>query len=281
MEHHVFGIVIFAATLHALWNFATKKISGNLAAIWIGLCGSSLLMAPLAAFLLASESVTCSAVPYITATGIIHSLYFYFIGKSYKRGAISVVYPVARGVGVCGTAIVAIILLSEKISMTGGAGIFAVCCGILSIGLSEAGSREGKQAFGYAFIVGMLISGFSIVDKIGVSLINPIIYIWAMFSIAAFCLAPVVLLKERTALREAWCGMKWASGVIGVGSIITYLLILYAFRLGNVSYAVAVREFAVVIGAALGIIFLREKLTIPKLTGICLIMTGLILIKLA
>lgn len=281
MEHHVFGIVIFAAILHALWNFATKKISGNLAAIWIGLCASSLLMAPLAAFLLPSENATCSAIPYIIATGIIHSLYFYFIGKSYKCGAISVVYPVARGVGVCGTAITAVILLSEKISMTGGAGIFAVCCGILSIGLSEAVSSEGKQAFGYAFVVGILISSFSIVDKIGVSLTNPVIYIWAMFSIAAFCLAPVVLLKERTALREAWCGMKWASGIIGFGSVITYLLILYAFRLGNVSYAVAVREFAVVIGAALGIIFLHEKLTIPKLAGICLIMTGLILIKLA
>ena len=75
--------------------------------------------------------------------------------------------------------------------------------------------------------------------------------------------------------------MKWASGVIGFGSIVTYLLILYAFRLGNVSYAVAVREFAVVIGAALGIIFLHEKLTMPKIIGICLIMAGLILIKMA
>jgi uncharacterized membrane protein len=61
----------------------------------------------------------------------------------------------------------------------------------------------------------------------------------------------------------------------------TYLLILYAFRLGNVSYAVAVREFAVVIGAALGVIFLGEKLTKLKVVGIVSIMVGLLLIKLA
>lgn len=281
MEHHVFGIVIFAATLHALWNFATKKISGNLAAIWVGICGSSLLMAPLAAFLISTEDVTRSVLPYVTATGVIHAFYFYFIGRSYKLGAISVVYPVARGVGVCGTAVVAIALLSEKVSLTGGAGILSVCCGILSIGLCEAKTRESRKAFGYALIVGMLISGFSIVDKVGVSLVHPVIYIWAMFSISACCLAPVVLLRERETLREAWREMKWASGVIGFGSIVTYLLILYAFRLGNVSYAVAVREFAVVIGSALGIIFLHEKLTAPKFVGICLIMAGLILIKMA
>jgi drug/metabolite transporter (DMT)-like permease len=267
--------------LHALWNFVTKKISGNLAVIWIGLCGSSLLITPVSLVLLFKEEATSSALPYIIATGFIHAGYFYFIGKSYEKGAISIVYPVARGVGVCGTAITAIFLLSEKISAIGGAGILFVCCGVLSIGSRETATRESKQAFCYALIVGILITGYSIVDKVGVSLINPVVYIWAMFSIAAICLAPVVLMMELNNILEIWNRMKWASGIIGLGSIMTYLLILYAFRLGNVSYAVAVREFAVVIGAALGIVFLGEKLTKQKVVGIVAIIVGLILIKLA
>jgi drug/metabolite transporter (DMT)-like permease len=281
MELYVFGIVIFAAMLHALWNFVTKKISGNLTVIWIGLCGSSLLMTPVSLVLLFKEEATSSALPYIIATGLIHACYFYFIGKSYEKGAISIVYPVARGVGVFGTAITATFFLSEMISAIGGAGILLVCSGVLSIGLRETATRESKRAFYYALIVGVLITGYSTVDKVGVSLINPLVYIWAMFSIAAICLAPVVLMMDLNKVREIWNRMKWASGIIGLGSITTYLLILYAFRLGNVSYAVAVREFAVVIGAALGVVFLGEKLTKQKVVGIAAIIVGLILIKLA
>jgi uncharacterized membrane protein len=161
----------------------------------------------------------------------------------------------------------------------GGAGILFVCIGILSIGLRESGTSEDRQAFRHALIVGVLITGYSIVDKIGVSLMNPVFYIWAMFSIAAICLAPIVLLTEAAMLRAAWKEMKWESGFIGLGSITTYLLILHAFRLGNVSYAVAVREFSVVIGVALGVAFLGEKLTMRKLAGITAITVGIILIK--
>jgi uncharacterized membrane protein len=279
MESYVFGILIFAALLHALWNFVAKKISGNLAVIWMGLCGSSLLLIPVALVLIFSGETAFPALPYIIATGLIHAAYFYFIGKSYEKGAISTVYPVSRGTGICGTAVVAILFLSEKISAMGGAGILFICIGILSIGLRESGMREGRQAFRHALIVGLLITGYSIVDKIGVSLMNPILYIWAMFSIAATCLAPIVLLTEAATLRAAWKEMKWESGFIGLGSITTYLLILYAFRLGNVSYAVAVREFSVVIGVALGVAFLGEKLTMRKLAGITAITVGIILIK--
>ena len=108
---------------------------------------------------------------------------------------------------------------------------------------------------------------------------NPVLYIWAMFSIAAICLAPIVFLTEPATLREVWKKTKWESGFIGLGSIATYLLVLYAFRLGNVSYAVAVREFSIVIGVALGVVFLGEKLTMRKLAGITAITFGIILIK--
>jgi uncharacterized membrane protein len=281
MESYVFGILIFAALFHALWNFVAKKISGNLAVIWMGLCGSSLLLIPVALVLIFSGEAVSPALPYVIATGLIHAAYFYYIGKSYEQGAISTVYPVARGAGVCGTAVVAVLLLSEKISVMGGAGILFVCIGILTMGLRESGTPEGKQAFRHALIVGVLITGYSIVDKVGVSLMNPVLYIWALFSIAAICLAPVVFLTEPATLREVWKEMKWECGFIGLGSMATYLLVLYAFRLGNVSYAVAVREFSIVVGVALGVAFLGEKLTMRKLAGITAITVGIILIKMA
>lgn len=57
-------------------------------------------------------------------------------------------------------------------------------------------------------------------------------------------------------------------------------MILFAFTMGPVSYIVAVREFAVVLGALAGIIFLKERFAISKVIAICLIVIGIISIKL-
>ena len=70
-------------------------------------------------------------------------------------------------------------------------------------------------------------------------------------------------------------------GIIGAGSMGTYLIILYAFSLGPVGYVVAVREFSVVVGAVLGFVFLKEKVTVRKIAAIALVVTGVVLIRLS
>ncbi len=49
----------------------------------------------------------------------------------------------------------------------------------------------------------------------------------------------------------------------------------------QVSYIVAFREFAVVIGSLLGFAFLGEKMTLYKVLGILLVTAGLVCIKIA
>ena len=67
--------------------------------------------------------------------------------------------------------------------------------------------------------------------------------------------------------------------LIGLGSQATYLLILYAYTMGPISYIIAARESAVVIGTVLGFLFLNERLTAFKTIGIIAIFGGLVLIK--
>ena len=49
--------------------------------------------------------------------------------------------------------------------------------------------------------------------------------------------------------------------------------------MGPISYIIAARESSVVIGAALGFLFLKERLTAFKAIGILAIFGGLALIK--
>jgi uncharacterized membrane protein len=69
--------------------------------------------------------------------------------------------------------------------------------------------------------------------------------------------------------------------IIGFGALFTYLMILYALTLERAGYVSAVREFSIVIGSVFGFVFLKEKVTVNKMSGILLIISGLIFIKLA
>jgi len=64
-----------------------------------------------------------------------------------------------------------------------------------------------------------------------------------------------------------------------VGSTGAYLMILFAMTVGEVGYIVALREFAVVIGAVLGVVFLKERITLLKVGSVLMIVFGLILIR--
>jgi uncharacterized membrane protein len=113
-----------------------------------------------------------------------------------------------------------------------------------------------------------------------VTLVSPTVYIFALFFLSALFLTPYVLLSVHgRELSDAWAGMKKYSVLIGVGSMGTYLIILFAFQVAKLSYVVAVREFAVVIGAVLGLAVLKERLSASKVLGIALITAGIVLIR--
>ena len=277
----VFAIVLLSATLHAFWNFAAKKVSGNLGALWLGLCLGSVLSWPWALLLQRTEGLTRAGGLYILATGMMHACYFGFLARSYAGGDISLVYPVARGTGVAGTAVAAVVWLHEGLSVLGLSGILAICLGTGLVGFSRHAYKDEAGAYLHALLVGATITGYSIIDKLAVGHVHPVVYISGLCTVAALLLAPYVLRRHCAACRQAYRHLKPAICLIGLGSMGTYLLILFAYRLGPVSYIVAVREFAVVIGVLLGFFVLKERLTVRRVLGITAITLGLVLVKLA
>jgi len=74
-------------------------------------------------------------------------------------------------------------------------------------------------------------------------------------------------------------GPEWrTAALMGVIILATYGLVLTSMAyVSNVSYVIAFRQLSIPIGAALGILVRKEKATPPKLTGIALVVTGLVL----
>ena len=273
-----FLLIILAAALHALWNFAAKKASGNLSVIWIGLAMATIAIIPFLFLLSPDQIFVLEAWPFILATGIIHAVYFFAVAKAYEHGDISIVYPIARGSGIAGTTIIACLLLQEEISSVGTVGISLISLGTLLLGLTNIRQKHGIL---FSLLVAITIIGYSIVDKLGVGIIHPFGYIFGLVLLTTFFLAPYILMNKQQELLSALKNMKKYSLIIGLGSGGTYLIILFVFQMAQVSYVVAARELAVAIGALLGFIFLKEQFTAQKLLGIMGIVIGMILIKMA
>ena len=116
-------------------------------------------------------------------------------------------------------------------------------------------------------------------DKIGIEQVHPILYIWLMSVLSVLLMWPVVMRNNRVALSRVLQRHRSEIMIIGVGATVTYLLILYAFRQGMVSYVVATRELSIVSGTALGVALLRERLTVYKAVSTLMIVAGAILQK--
>ena len=274
----VFLLILLAATIHAAWNFAAKKVAGDIAVIWIGLVMVCAVFAPFVLFIDPGQIAFREVIPFIIASGVFNTFYFFALARAYEHGEISVVYPVARGFGIAGTALLAGFLLRESVTSPAAVGIAIVIIGILLISLRGGHHRHSLL---YALLVGAMTTGYSITDKFAVGISHPFFYNFAFTVLFTLLLAPYVLIKKQTELKEAWRTKKKYSFIIGFGTACSYLIILFVLQIADVSRVIVVREFSVVIGSILGFIFLKEKFTWRKFAGIAAVVAGIILVKLS
>jgi len=283
MTLKVFLLILTAAVCHALWNYAVRKVTGNLLILWLALWAGLIMLLPiLVGTLLLREMHTLyqpSAAWCVIASGVVHALYFILLARAYEYGELSLVYPLARGSGIGLAALMAWVVLRETISFYGACGIFLICAGVFLLGVRMSRTGDSGKGYFFALSVGLCISLYSLIDKVGVGRMHPVLYMWCMVFLATILLSPWVLRTQRDRITGTAMSHAPAILLIGGGSLGTYLMILFALTMAPVSYIVAVREFAVVAGAFLGFVFLREKITVPKVTAIVLITAGLVLIK--
>ena len=283
MDGRVFLLVVFSACCHAAWNFAARKVAGNLAVIWLAMLLAWALLLPavlgVALHYGRLPPVSGPGIACIITTGLVHAVYFGFLAAAYEHGEISLVYPIARGSGIALTAVLARLFLKESVTCLGAVGIGLICVGILTMSAPAYGRRQEGKPVALALCVGATIVCYSLVDKTGVGHVNPVVYLWAMYMISAAVLTPFVLRRHRGTLRDTLRQKGRYTAIIGIGSFATYLMILFAYTWGPVGYIVAVREFAVVIGALAGVIVLKERFTATKAVAVVAITIGMICIK--
>jgi len=283
------GLVLAAALLHATWNLALKQSARKLTVSWLSLLVGPLLASPGLLLLPGELGVSRAGWACVLATGLLHALYFLFLSEAYERGELSLVYPLARGSGSLLVTLLAPLLLGEVVTPGGATGIGLVVLGLFGVaggpeltgpGQSRLLAQWRAPHVAMALLTGLSIAGYSLVDKVGVSLVHPTLYQILMMGGAFLALTPYVLLRQRPSLASL--KGEWRTvAFVGTFSFVAYQLVLFAFRLAKVAYVVAAREVSIVFGAALGAAFLAERHGARRVLAAVSIAGGTVLIGLS
>jgi len=277
------ALVLSAAVIHATWNAMAKGAREPMAMLWWAGVLSSIVFAPPSFYVLWRDGFSPRALPFVLATVTLHGVYFFSLGKAYQSGDFSVVYPMARGLGVAIVPVGAYYFFDERLSRLGILGIVLIGSGIFALHWRRGAWSEGallRPGTGWAIVTGLCIASYSLVDKIGVSHINPLPYLWAMMLGSCVSLLPPVL-RCPGALTREWRENRLAVILSGFLSPGGYLLVLFAFRLSKAGYVVAGREVSIVISALVGSILLKEGQLGQRLVGAGIVAAGVICVALA
>ncbi|MFC1953747.1 SMR family transporter, partial [Chloroflexota bacterium] len=279
-----------SALSHATWNLFTKRAINKEVFLWWTLTSSSILLLPLFVFFIWNYQIPYPGWWFILGTVVLHVLYSTFLGRSYASADLSLAYPIARGMGPALVPIISVFLLKEVITPLAIIGIICVVAGILTIywwGTFMEILRDPFRIFKesgtrYAFLTGLVIAAYSVWDKVGVSYVNPFLYMYFLVLGCAIFLTPYILQVHGIDSIKVEIKKKMGTIILsGLLSFLGYVFILFALQFSRVSYIAPAREVGIVIGVLFGTLLLREPFGKGRTLGSCLIIAGLVLISMA
>jgi len=289
------ALVVAAALIHALWNFAAKKAQGNHHFACITAVGVSLLWLPVVVVAGLDELPRWGwqAWALTLASAIVHLAYFNSLLAGYRAADMTVVYPVARGSGPLISALVAVVLLDEHLGFGGTLGLAGVVGGILLMAAGPALLARGKavdpalqrkRRLGIAWgaLTGATIAAYSVIDGYAVKVLalSPLVYDYFCNLLRVPVSLPAVL-RDRAgflpALRRQW---KHAL-LVAIGAPSAYILVLYAMKLAPLSRVAPARELSMLFAALIGGQLLGEGERGWRIAGAMLIALGVAALAMA
>ena len=280
MENFVFLAVLFAAACHAGWNALIKVGLDPLSTTTLISLGAGLVALALAPLV---GLPAWAAWPWLIASVIVHLCYFASLIESYRTGDLGQVYPIARGSAPLMTAAATTVFIGEKLSLVGWTGIFSLVAGVLL--LSARGGRElaevDRRAIGFALFTALTICAYSVVDGIGARLsANPNAYsVWLFIGIAVVML-PYAIYRDGPDVIPAMRRF-WRRGLAGGAlQLLSYGIAIWAMTAAPIAVVATLRETSVLFGAVIALVVLKEPVRAARIVAACLIVCGLILIRL-
>jgi len=259
-------LALVAAALHGTWNVLVKVSGDPTDTLTRATAAGALLMTPPAfvAWLINGRpGLSIEAAGLAALSALLEIIYIFLLSAAYRRGEVSVVYPIARGSAPLLAVLIGLTLLGERLAAPQLLGVGLLLAGILAVTLPQTSGRATLPAL----LTGVAIAAYTAIDRVGVRLAAPWLYGWLL----VLLMATGLMVAQRVRARLAGSTVKpereappstvtWRQAVvIGLFMWTGYLLVLVALSLAPLSVVAPVRETAVVAVAVWGVWKLRER----------------------
>jgi drug/metabolite transporter (DMT)-like permease len=284
-----FVAVALAAVLHAAWNILLKTAGDPLRTATAGVLAASAILVPLVAlgWLVLRPSIPAQAWGIGLVSGAVEVAYFVFLAAAYRRGDLSVVYPLARGSAPLLAVAIGVLVLGERLSPGAWIGVGLLIAGLLVVQrpwrlLRSGTARDDRLAAGFALLTGAMIATYSAFDRVGVQLAPAWFYAGILWPVCGVGLAAVAWVRPRIA-NGAYAApdepLDLPRAVLGgLLTFSAYGLVLVALSRAPLAIVAPLRESAVVLASAWGVVRLGEaadrREVAFRLSGSVLVLLG-------
>lgn len=278
------GLLLAAALMHTTWNLLVKRAKEKQVFIWCSLLVGTIIFSPL---LLASSLFLVSIWPYLLSSALVEAIYYITLIRAYENGDFSLVYPMARGAAPAFLLIWTTFFLGERPSLFGLLGITLLVFGLIIVGgktwwTLRATTGFSKSALVLALGVACCISVYTAIDGAAVHHVSPLPYTVLVIALTVLFITPAVVIRYGNTvivdeLRTNWIGIT----LVGLFTLLAYILALKAYTIARVSYAGSIREISVVFAAFVGWRWLGESFGSIRLIGAMFIFAGILVIAFA
>jgi len=263
----VIGLVAISAVLHVAWNVRLKTAGDPLRAATVGMLAASVGIIPagiVAWWWSGAQPLPAEGVALGIVSGVIEAAYFVLLSAAYRRGDLSVVYPIARGSAPLLAVAIGLVVLGERLGVTGWLGVALSIAGFLVLQqpwrvLRGHGTHDPSIAF--ALATGVTIATYTAIDRVGTRLIEPLTYAAILWLTASLALVVWIRLVAGGGILTDGRDENRRSAVGGWLTLGAYLLILTALSVAPLSGVAPLRESAAVFAAAWGSVRLGEAAT--------------------
>jgi drug/metabolite transporter (DMT)-like permease len=294
-------LVTISAFTHAFWNFLGKRQNPSAAFFLTASLSVSVCLFPVLLYYRNAVALIPTGVwVLLVFTAVCQAVYYIGLAGAYRFGQLSVAYPLARAIPALLIAAISSILgLGRAIGPAGFAGIAVIVLGCLLIPMQHFRSLHPRtylnKCCALALLAAFGTTGYTLIDSEALRRLRSLpalgmtpVEIAVLFMVLETAAIAVVLsvyvawqAPERLALRGIWRSSWRYAAVTGLIITATYGLVLAAMAyVSNVSYLAAFRQLSIPLGALLGVVLQKEPASLPKIAGIALVLTGLIVLGL-
>ncbi|MGW0784006.1 EamA family transporter [Streptomyces sp. NPDC002913] len=268
--------VLAAAITHAGWNAIAHAIRDQLLSFTLISGGGALIGALLACF---APLPAAGAWPYLLVSAALHVTYMLLLMRSFTLGDFGQMYPIARGTAPLVVTVLAALLVGERPDGWATAGVAVASAGLVGLalwGIRGSGKRPHGPAVLAALATGLAIAGYTTVDGVGVRASGtPLGYIAWLMILEGIAIPAYAFWRRRGQLVRQLPPFA-ARGLLGAAlSVAAYGLVLWAQTKAPLAPVAALRESSIIVGAAIGTLFFKERFGAPRIAAAGLMVVGI------